>query len=74
MAGAIEALTTHCPLILVLEDLHWSDYSTLDLIAFLARRRDPARLTVIRNTAANTPYAPSLKSTSGSRKAIRRRI
>ena len=33
--------------ILVLEDLHWSDYSTLDLVAYLARRRDPARLMVI---------------------------
>ena len=32
------------PLIFVLEDLHWSDYSTLDLVAYLARRRDPARL------------------------------
>ena len=34
-------------MILVLEDLHWSDYSTLDLIAYLARRRDAARLMVI---------------------------
>ena len=32
---------------LVLEDLHWSDYSTLDLVSYLARRRDPARLMVI---------------------------
>jgi predicted ATPase/DNA-binding winged helix-turn-helix (wHTH) protein len=47
MAEAIEAMSTEAPLILVVEDLHWSDYSTLDLIAFLARRRDPARLTVI---------------------------
>ena len=38
---------TDQPLILVLEDLHWSDYSTLDLVAYLARRRDPARLMVI---------------------------
>ncbi len=47
MAGAVEAMTASAPLILVLEDLHWSDYSTLDLIAYLARRRDPARLIVI---------------------------
>jgi DNA-binding winged helix-turn-helix (wHTH) protein/predicted ATPase len=49
MAEAIEAMSalTAAPLILVLEDLHWSDYSTLDLIAYLARRRDPARLMVI---------------------------
>ena len=41
MAEAIEAITAEAPLILVLEDLHWSDYSTLDLVAYLARRRDP---------------------------------
>lgn len=47
MADAIEKLSEHYPLLLVLEDLHWSDYSTLDLIAHLSRRRDPARLMVI---------------------------
>lgn len=53
MADALEVLTgvgtTHASslLILVLEDLHWSDVSTLDLLAFLARRREPARLLVI---------------------------
>ena len=35
------------PLVLVLEDIHWSDYSTLDLLAVVARRRDPARLLLI---------------------------
>ena len=47
MAEAIEALAADSPLILALEDLHWSDYSTLDLIGYLARRRDPARLMMI---------------------------
>jgi len=47
MAEAIEAITATSPLIVVLEDLHWSDYSTLDLIGYLARRRDPARLMVV---------------------------
>jgi predicted ATPase len=40
-------LTTDTPLVLVLEDLHWSDYATLDLLALLARRREPARLMVL---------------------------
>jgi len=44
---ALEALTGETPLILILEDLHWSDYATLDLVAALARRREPARLLVI---------------------------
>ena len=47
MAEAAEAITAESPLIVVLEDLHWSDYSTLDLISYLARRGDPARLMVI---------------------------
>lgn len=47
IAEAIEALTAETPLVLILEDLHWSDYSTVDLIGHLARRRGPARLMVI---------------------------
>ena len=47
MAEAIERLSENSPLLLVLEDLHWSDYSTLDLISYLARRRDRARLMVV---------------------------
>jgi predicted ATPase len=34
-------------LILVLEDLHWSDYATVNLIAWLARRQEPTRLLVL---------------------------
>jgi predicted ATPase len=47
MAEALEALTAERPVVLVLEDLHWSDYSTLDLISYLARRSEPVRLMVI---------------------------
>jgi DNA-binding winged helix-turn-helix (wHTH) protein/tetratricopeptide (TPR) repeat protein len=47
MAEAIEALTSAHPLVLVLEDMHWSDASTLELLAVLARRCEPARLLVI---------------------------
>jgi hypothetical protein len=32
---------------LVIEDLHWSDYSTLDLLGMLARRQEAARLLVV---------------------------
>ena len=44
MAEAVEAMTAEGPVILVLEDLHWSDYSTLDLIAYrgAASRPRPA--------------------------------
>ena len=47
MAEALDAMTADRPLILVLEDLHWSDHSTLDLLALIARRQEPARLLVI---------------------------
>ena len=47
MAEAIEALTAEQPLVLLLEDVHWSDHSTLDLLALLARRRGPARLLLL---------------------------
>jgi predicted ATPase/pimeloyl-ACP methyl ester carboxylesterase/DNA-binding SARP family transcriptional activator/tRNA A-37 threonylcarbamoyl transferase component Bud32 len=47
MAEFIEAVTAERPLILLLEDLHWADPSTLDLITWLARRQEPARLLLI---------------------------
>jgi len=47
MGEAIEAITAEHPLVLVLEDLHWSDASTVELLSLLARRREPARLLVI---------------------------
>jgi DNA-binding winged helix-turn-helix (wHTH) protein/predicted ATPase len=67
MADALETLATEIPLILVLEDLHWSDYSTLDLISYLAQRRASVRLLLIgtcRPTEAMTEGDPlrNLKS------------
>jgi predicted ATPase len=47
MADALETLTADRTLVLVFEDLHWSDRSTVDLVGYLARRREPARLVVI---------------------------
>lgn len=46
-AEAVEVLTAAEPLVLVLEDLQWSDPSTLDVLSSLARRREPARLLVV---------------------------
>jgi predicted ATPase len=44
---AIDVITAERPLVLVLEDLHWSDASTLELLAFVARRSQPARLLLL---------------------------
>jgi predicted ATPase len=47
MLELLEVMTVKQPLVLVLEDLHWSDYSTLDLLAALARRQESACLLII---------------------------
>lgn len=47
MGDALDALTAHAILVLVLEDLHWSDFSTLDLISYVARRRRAAHLMLV---------------------------
>jgi DNA-binding winged helix-turn-helix (wHTH) protein/tetratricopeptide (TPR) repeat protein len=44
---ALEVITAQTPLIVILEDLHWVDPSTLDLISALARRREAARLLLL---------------------------
>ena len=44
---ALETIASEIPLLLVLEDLHWVDPSTVDLISALARSRSDAKLMVI---------------------------
>jgi DNA-binding winged helix-turn-helix (wHTH) protein/tetratricopeptide (TPR) repeat protein len=74
LAEALEALTTsraagNAPqlLVLVLEDLHWTDSSTIELLTMLARRPDPARLLVLGSyrsvaaTAADHPLRSMLQ-------------
>jgi len=43
----LEAVTADVPLVLALEDVHWSDASTIDLVAELAQRREPASLLLV---------------------------
>lgn len=47
LAASLDALSAEIPLVLVLEDLQWSDHATLDLLSVLAQRREPARLLVL---------------------------
>jgi predicted ATPase len=47
LAEALEVLTAEAPLVLVLEDLQWSDNSTVEALAYVAQRREPARLLVL---------------------------
>ncbi len=47
LVEALCAFTVEFPVVFVLEDLHWSDYATLDLITLLTQRRLSARLLVL---------------------------
>jgi len=44
---ALDAFAVDVPLLLILEDLHWSDPSTLDLLAAVAQGPEPAQLLVL---------------------------
>ena len=46
-SGLCEALARDSPLVLVVEDLHWTDLATLDLVVSLAQHAAPARLLVL---------------------------
>ena len=61
MGEALDLLAAEIPLVLILEDLHWSDYSTLELISYLATQRRPAQLMLIgtyRNVELNLTGHP----------------
>lgn len=47
LCAALEELAAENLLILIFEDLHWADRSTLNLISALARRRAQARLLIL---------------------------
>lgn len=55
LAEAIEVLSAAHPLVLVLEDLHWSDASTIELVARLAQRREDARLMLVGTYRSTDP-------------------
>jgi len=43
----IDRVASGTPVLLVLEDLHWSDHATVQLLGYLAHRRGPAALMVL---------------------------
>jgi len=47
LADSLTALAADTVLVLLFEDVHWIDLSTLDLLSSLAQSRDPARLLVL---------------------------
>ncbi|MEO6746970.1 MAG: AAA family ATPase, partial [Caldimonas sp.] len=47
LAELLDRMTVQQPLLLAIEDLHWSDPATVQLIGYLARRRGSARLLLL---------------------------
>jgi tetratricopeptide (TPR) repeat protein len=47
LAEALAKLSARDPVILVFDDLHWTDPSTAELLAFITSRREPARLLIV---------------------------
>ncbi len=47
LADALEILAKEWPVLLVLEDLHWSDAATLTWLEYCLKRRGPARLCIL---------------------------
>ena len=47
MTQALEAIASETPLLLLFEDLYWSDFSTLELISAIARRSEPAHMLIV---------------------------
>jgi predicted ATPase/DNA-binding winged helix-turn-helix (wHTH) protein len=47
LCKALEVISENDALVIILEDLHWADHSTLDLLSATARRRQPAKLLIL---------------------------
>ena len=68
LSEAIEALCAQEPLVLVLEDLQWSDVATIDLLSRLGQRQEHAKLLVVVTTrhaevqSQDHPLNPVLRS------------
>lgn len=61
LVEAVEVIANDHPVIIVLEDLQWSDVATLDFVAMLGARRAPTRLLLVataRSSEAQTVAHP----------------
>jgi predicted ATPase len=54
LCAALEDMARDKPVLLILEDLEWSDDSTLAVLSALARRRGPAKLMIVATVAPRT--------------------
>ena len=70
---ALEALAEERPVVLVLDDLHWSDHATLDLVETLALRDEPALLVLGTYSDADARAASTMCAEADQRLRIRGR-
>jgi DNA-binding winged helix-turn-helix (wHTH) protein len=47
IADALQTITAQIALLVLLEDMHWADCSTVDLFSVLGRRREPSKLMLV---------------------------
>jgi predicted ATPase/DNA-binding winged helix-turn-helix (wHTH) protein len=57
ICAALEEMASAEPLVLIFEDLHSADASTIHLISALARRRRPAKLTIVMTVRPRKAHA-----------------
>jgi len=62
LLGVLERLTAERSAVLVVEDLHWADHSTRDLLAFLIRNLRHGRLLLVLTPASPASSASPLAS------------
>jgi DNA-binding winged helix-turn-helix (wHTH) protein len=66
LAEALDALSADAPVVIVLDDLQWTDPSTAEFVAFLARRREAARLLLVGTyRSAEVPRGHPISNVSG---------
>ena len=75
----LDAIAAECPVLLVLEDAHWSDDATLDLLVQLARfvRAERRRITIVvtfRDDEISTDLATALAALDRERLAAEARL
>ena len=56
---ALEALAEETTLVVWIEDLQWADAATMDVLASLGQRRDPAKILLLATVRPVEPAAAS---------------
>ena len=59
MGEALGVLTANAPLMILLEDLHWADPSSVDLLRYLCQRISGQRLLVLWRASSRARYGES---------------